>query len=435
MAVAVELIGKRPGEVPRITVPFLSVRDEPMQRLYSEDSLDFANMQAKIAPNGLFLVEVLGSDWMFFAPVGGYTPRGLHIMAMRWDRDYVAGPEDLSPAEGEALMTVKGNIISALMEDPENVIIDVGWNWSRRSFGQAGYQSIPTKLHFSLFSMPDFSDPLKRDQNIEFVSKKELKPADRLALIGSSHNMQLGRLLLHILRNGEIEGNQTVLQALLDVDSATVSRRGIRIPTRKPLDDLLRSKGIFKDVTYPIAVFLDRLAQDMSIVFTDLKPADIDRRVEETATDPDMSLEQRRTILDDLARPPLLLPTQERLGNIEGLEGRYTPDFLRYLREVNAGLPDTGPVENWKIGFGYMAAMHYDRLTDEGFFAVSAAVANGPGGILEGTEGVLLRRPSDSFTREEVALRIESIRRCIERAFDERNGYHEVAKLKAVFVN
>ncbi len=433
MAAVAEVVGERSKQVAKITVPFLNLLGDPMKRLMSQDSLNNDYLQEKITPNALCLVNVAGTDWMFYAPVGGYTPKGDHFQAMRWTRDYVPGPEKIPVDEGEALMFVVGNLASAMLEDPEARVIDFGWNWSPRSFGQSGYQSIPTKVHFSLFSLPDFSQPEVRDEYIELVNKSELKEREKTAVDGGEYNEYFGEMLFRALVNGQVKGDQAVIRQLLDIDTAQVSQRGIQIPIKGPLDRILRTKGVFTDLIHPVAEFMDQTMVDVSKALTDLNPEQQSRKVGETTSNPDLSEEAREAVWAEVTRTPLLLPKKDRFKNIMNLAGKYPREYLYYWMRFSEELPEEESAKDLKVGGGYMAAIHYDRFTQTGFLAISIAVKDGPGGIVEGTEHVLLQRPREELSRKTVAVKANSLKRCIDSAFDGRNGYHEFAQMRRIY--
>ncbi|MBI2039722.1 hypothetical protein HYT18_01490 [Candidatus Microgenomates bacterium] len=428
-----EVSGDRRQLIPRSTIPLQYVTTREIHKLTTQETLHGPYVRQSIIPNRVFLMRCAEAPWMFFVPVNGYT-LGDQLTSLRWDDEvYMPGPERLSAEEGEALMFVWGNIASAMMDDQRNEIVSVGYNWSPRSFGQSGYQTIP-RQHIQGFGLLRISD--LQGGSVELLERKELPKPVKASIVGGFHNIQLGRILMHHVTNGDFEGEKTVFYSLVDTEEAKIGFRGISFPLRRRLDDTLRSAGIHKDVILPLARILNQTAVDMSVAFTDLDPAGFDKQAELAMTTPSMPVEQREAILAFLTRTPSFLTRDKRLKNINGLKGKYPEEVIAYMRDrVDKRLPeDSEPATHWKNGFGYALAMRWDRRTGRSSLVIFSAVTNGPGGVMEGTEGILLNRPPDPFPEKEMVLRRESFRRLIGAALNNRNGYHRVARLEEVYI-
>lgn len=431
-----EVSGGRRRFIPRLIVPFQPLDTTPnkMHKLTSEETLSGPYVRDNILPNAAFLMRCAGAPWMFFVPINGYT-RGLQFTVMPWDDRAIPGPERLPKEEGEAVMFVCGNIASVMMENPENEVVVLGYNWSPRSWGQSGYQSIP-KLHFQEFGLPKL-EGLPEDY-LECVDRKALWEDNRPALAsvaGGFYNMELGRIVMHRIKE-DFEGNEVVFDSLIDMEKAQIGFRGISMPLKKPLDEALRSPGIHAEVIRPLAKILDQTAVDMTRAFTDLDPEECDRQIERAMITPAMSVEERQAILQFLSRVPTLYSREKRLGNIRKLAGKYPAGTIDYLsRRVNRILPEEEEfAEGWKNGFGYGLALRCDKKTGRSSLAIYSAVTNGPGGVMEGTEGILLTRPSKPFGPEEIDSRKRMCAASIAAALDSRNGYHQMAQVEKVYL-
>ncbi|QQG43731.1 MAG: hypothetical protein HYW45_01780 [Candidatus Daviesbacteria bacterium] len=432
-----EVSGHREQMIPKLIVPFQPFDPNPdrMHKLTSEETLCGPYVRDNIAPNAAFLMRCAGAPWMFFVPINGYT-RGSQFTIMPWDDRAIPGPERLPKEEGEAVMFICGNIASVMMEDPENEIVIIGYNWSPRSWGQSGYQSIP-RLHYQEFGLPNLAN--LSDDYLQYANRKILKREQPLVLasvVGGFYNIELGRILMHRIKEG-FEGDRQVFDNLVDIEQTKVGFKGTRMPLKKPLDETLRFPGIHAEVIQPLAKILDQTAVDMTRTFTDQDTEECDRQIEEAMTTPNMSPEQRQAILKFLTRVPNLYSADRRLRNIEGLAGKYPEETINYLRNrANRILPEEeGPAVGLKNGLAYALAMRFDKKTGQSFLTVYAAVANGSGGIVEGTEGVLLTRPSDPFPPEEMAVRKRICAESIAAALNSRNGYHRFAQVEQVYLH
>lgn len=398
-----------------LTVPVQKLNGIPTKRITSTDCLDERFVREQLTPNIITEIRPGGRRWMLIVPYGGYSPNE-HLMAMRWENDYTPGPERVSSKEGEELMSVMADIAQVMNEDPKNRFVVFGYNWSPRSFNQKGYQSMPTKFHPSIFGLPEPPHNGDKHPYMKFVDIMTLNQAERRAIMGGIYNEHFGNFLLEHVLNGHFQGDRAIVNSLFDMEKAQVNRQGVRIPLKiEDLDKTLRFPNLFQGGLQPIARAIDEATSDLSRTFTDLNPGEMDKIIEETVTQPDMSAEARQEILECLQRTPLLLEAEQRKRNIQGLkEMGYPPGFTSYLEAVNSRLPNSGKTTNWKVGFGYTLAFLCDKEAKEGHLAIFSAIADGPGGVVEGAVGAVLRRPEYPFSPKEMTTRIASYRQLVE---------------------
>lgn len=396
------------AQVKEITVRRQYLTNVQPKRITSTDCLNGQFVHEQLIPNTVTQIYLAGVRWAVIAPVSSYSPNE-HLMMVRLGREYTPAPERVNPREGEELMPVMASIAQIMNEDPRNRYVTWGYNWSPRSFGQQGYQSMPTIFHPSIFGLPDLPHPY-----IRMVDVGNLDLDEQRAVTGEDFTESIARLTQDHVLDGHFQGDHAVLNNLLDISAAEVSRRGIRIPLRNGLVETLRFPGLFRDLLQPVARSLDSITKDLSRAFTDLDPQDVDERVEDVAGDPSKSEEARLEALEFLTRTPFYLKFSERRRNIQEMaEKGYPPGFIDYLRSLNSTLPDSGPASDWKVGFGYSLALIYDTYTQEGSLAIFATRFNGPGGVVEGPLGSVLRRPPDPFSPEEMVTRAGAHRKLV----------------------
>lgn len=391
------------SRVLELTIPIQSLTEAQTKRITSLDCLNESFVREQISPNQIAEVRADGVNWSLIVPHGGYTPAE-HLMAMRSKEGYVAGPEGLPAGEGDDLFYVMGHLAQRMINNPDVSTVVFGWNWSPRSFGQKGYQSIPTKFHPSIFCLPRNSEA-SRDY-MRFVDLNSLRREEVRAIKGSKYNLLFGNLLARHVLNGRFKGDKEIRDKYLNIGEACIKEQGTAVPIKGSLDEVLMAAGIFSGVFQPMSRFIDQLSAITSSVLTDLNPVVFDQVVEKALAN-GTTEEQRNAAMAYLTRTPNLLPKQKREYHIRQLqEARYPDDIVEAIRRTSNKLPDNQvPLTGWKVGFGCAVAIVYDTSLQEGVLSISAAVSNGPGGIVESGVKAILRRPPQPFSREEMATK------------------------------
>lgn len=402
MATIAEVKGILP-RVLELTVPVQKLRSIETTRVTSLDCLDRPFVHSQVSPNQVAEAQVAGHKWALIVPYGGYTPRE-HLMAMRFEEDYVPGPERLDPTEGDDLFLLMGQIAKIMTEDHSVSTVVFGWNWSPRSFGQRGYQSIPTMFHPSIFCLPKESGSY--EEYIRSVGLNTLNRDEIRAVKGGRYNLLFGNLLTEHVLNGNFQGDKEMRDRVLTIDEVQIGERATVVPIKGTLDEILTTPGIFRGVFQPMGRFIDRTAVLLSTTLTDFCPQDADRIIEE-ALNKDATVADRKSALANLTRTPNLLPRDQRQENISYLEeDSYPYSVVESLRKMSNRLPDnTRPLIGWKVGFGCAVAIIYHTDSQTGVLSISSAIADGPGGIVESGLGAVLRRPAYPFSEEEMAAR------------------------------
>lgn len=391
-------------QVVELTVPAQHLTRVQTEKVTSLSSLNEAFVLKQMVPNRLVEFQLDDSSWALIVPSNAYTPRE-HLMAMRFEEGYVPGPEKLSADEGDALFSLMGRIARRMAQDNSVSTVVFGWNWSPRSFGQRGCQSIPTKIHPSIFCLPKEYDT----EHLRFIDQESLTSEERRAIRGGRYNILFGSLLTEHVLNGNFQGDTKMRDRLLSMDEAQISERATVVPTKATLEEILTTPGIFSRVFQPMGRFINQTAILLSTTLTDFCPEDADSVIE-NALYKDATEEYRQSAEAYLTRTPNLLPKDQRERNIEELkEAGYPIPVVESLKKMSAKLSEGGiPFKGWKVGFGCAVAIIYDTESQTGFLSVSAAIANGPGGIFESGLGMRLHRPDEPFSEAEMAIKRET---------------------------
>lgn len=402
MATVLEARDKTPSRVLKLTIPAQVLTEAQTQRIYTQHSLSYPYIERNMSSNLVAEMRLNGKRWVWIVPHGGYTPTE-HLMAMRWEPDYTPGPESIPIPEGEGITGLSADLVGAILNRPYNQTVVWSFHYSPYSFGQEGYQSVPTMFHPSVFGLPEFTKG--NNPYVSSVKVGELTRKDKKAIRGGIYNRKFGSFLMEHTFNGHFSGDKDLLNRLFDLDQVQVDLHGIRIPARGSLEKTLRTPGFFEGFLQPLAAAMNRIAEELSTTFTDFNPRDIRRRIEEAVLSrKEPGDEFIQTALGVITRTPNLLEKSERVQNIRLLrEKGYPEGFVGYLASISDRmLPDSGAANLWKRGFAYTFALYQDRNSEQCFMAISTAVENGPGGVVEGVLGAKLVRPPDPFSREQM---------------------------------
>ena len=422
MASPTEIRNRAPSEVLKLAIPAQILEPVQTERILSQHSLSYPYIERNMGPNKVAEIRLGGKRWVLIAPHGGYTPTE-HLMAMRWEYDYTPDPESIPAQEGEEMMGIFADLAREILKKPYNKKVVWSFHSSRHSFGQEGYQSVPTMFHPSIFGLPEFSG--EENPYMSFVDSRELAHKERKSIRGGIYNRYFGRLLTDHALNGHFAGDRKVLNQLFDMDQVQIDHRGVRVPVRGSLEDILMTEGFFKGFLQPLAVSLNRYADDLSIAFTDFNPEYVRQRIEEAVLsrgEPEDKAMQ--AVLGEITRIPNLLERSVRAQNIQFLKKNgYTDEFVRYLENISEGrLPNSGPATRWKRGFAFTFALYQDKDTAQAVMAISTAVENGPGGVVEGVLGAKLVRPRNTFSEEDIVIKkavyqelVASLNSCVVR--------------------
>lgn len=381
------------------------------ERVLSHHSLSYPFIERNMGPNKIAEIRPGGKRWVLIAAHGGYTPTE-HVMAMRWDGDYTPDPVRVADQEGRELMPVMADVARWIADRSYNELVVFGLHSSAASINQEGIQSVPTMFHPYVFGLPAITEGVSHG---EYVNWKTLKHKERKSVRGGRSNFYFGQHLAEHALNGSFRGDKEVLQQLFTLDEAEVGFTGVRIPTKKSLEETLRTPGFFEGVLKPIARILNQAADDLSRAFIDFDPDYVRARIEAAVLsrkepeDPDI-----QEILADITKVPDLWEKDKRKRNIEALrELGYSDGLVAYLHEASDKyLPAYGPATRWKRGFGYTFAICQGKSTGEGFMAINTTVESGPAGVVEGILGGKLVRPPKPFSEEELESK--------------RSAYHEL---------
>lgn len=420
------------SEVLQYTIPVQVLENVPTQRIRSSDSLSYPFIIRNMRPNKVAEIRPGGKRWVLIAPHGGYTPTE-HLMFMRWEPDdYTPDPGSIPVQEGEGVMGISAVLAREIFKRSYNKKVVWSFHSSPYSFGQEGSQSIPTMWHPAIFGLPEFTG--EETPYISSVDIRELTHKDRRSILGGIYNQHFGSFLTDHTLNGYFPGDKGTLNRLFAMDQVQVGLRGIRVPTMVNLEDVLGTPGFFGRFLQPLVASINQCADDLSEAFTDFNPGYVRQRIKEAflgGGEPEDAVIQ--AVLGDITRTPNLLEKSERARRIQFLREKDYPDeFISYLAYISdRRLPDSGPVKQWKRGFAYTFALCQDRDSAQCFMAISTAVEDGPGGVVEGVLGAKLIRPANPFSRAQ----IETKKAIYQELIKSLNGWIPECRIKDICSN
>ena len=395
-----------PEKISQWVIPIQMLRDVETQRIYSRHSLNPRFLEENMRPNIVKELRLEGKRWVMIAPHGGYTPTE-HVMFMRWVLgECTPDPVGIPSPEGEMLMPIAADVVKWISERPYNEKVVFGYHSSPISVDQDGCQSV-LEYHPYVFGLPSE----ETSKYVTSIDSKTLDRKDKKALRGGFYNYHFGRFLIRNALNGDFIGDKEILNQLFAIEKADSHNRGITIPTRESLEDILRTPGFFEGFLKPFAISMRGFTDDLSRAFTNLDPDFVRRRIEEAVVHYDMLEEEREAILKDVTKIPELLKKSERARNIQLLQEKgYSEEFVNYLNHVNKRLPESGDIPGWKRGFGYTLAIHENKTIGECYLAINTVVESGPAGVVEGVLGAKLVRPKYLYPQEVIARKREDYR-------------------------
>lgn len=413
MVMATEVKERTLPPVVQYTIPTQVLKEDVVaQRVPTQHSLSYPYIERNMSHNKVAEMRFDGKRWVLIAPYGSYTPTE-HLMFMRWEPGYTPDPESIQVKEGKGVMGISADLAREIAKRSYNRLVIWSFHWSPYSFGQEGYQSIPTIWHPSIFGVPKFTG--EGNPYMRLVNVGELKHKDEKSIRGGIYNEQFGRFLVGHALNGQFRGDGDLLNRLFVMDQAEIDLRGVRVPTRGTLEETLRTPGFFEGFLQPFAITMNQYAEDLSTAITDFDPRYVQARIEEAVLsrkEPEDKAIQ--ATLGEITKTPKLLDRSERARRIQLLEENgYPGEFIRYLIRVNDRLPDSGLAEQWKRGFAYTFALGQDTETGQGFMAISVGIRNGPGGVVENVLGAKLKRPPNPLEREEMERKKNTYREIV----------------------
>ncbi|MBI2020008.1 hypothetical protein HYS94_01145 [Candidatus Daviesbacteria bacterium] len=375
------------------TIPNQRLNEDRSVILTREASLSYPNVHEQLAP--YIVAEIDGmKGWMVIVNRAAYSYIG-NVMVMNISDTYIPDPTRLADEVGGPLMSRMAQAARPIYEQKRAVSCYWGINNTPRSL-QPGGQSILTKLHFQIWAQPNPED----DQSLGFIREEELTPAQLRAIKGTSFGTPSGRLVRHFLDN--FSGDQQLLDEILDRSKTEISRRGIRVPLRKNIVEILETPGFYTDVFRPLTMKLDEVCNAISEALTNFKPASVDLKIASLVNKELAAISPLD--IEDLKSPPKLLASSVRLKNIRRLRKQgFPPALIRALNYISPKLGD-GKTElrEWKTGGGYALVFSYDKESQSGYLTIAPAIYAGPFGVVETAEGVYLERISDYFPEEEM---------------------------------
>lgn len=364
--------------VPYVTTTFFPYSETPTTRIGHEESLDSQVVRENLAPNTIAEVDILGNPWSVVAVLSPYT-RGFHVMLVDLSDRYLPDPTKLSDSdrEGDALMDLWGRIVDFQNGLPDSRSVHVGYNWSPRSFGEeeekGGFQTLTTKWHPQFWNFGELNN---------FVPLENVGEGARRAILGNKYNQWFGEVLRDYLKNQRF--------GFLDASSMRVDKRGLEVALTTNLSRVFQGGEFFSNGLKPIAVFLDKLACNISQAFSSVDFSKIDTQIE-------AAFETRTNgILPFLREDPHVLSPEERRARIQQLEDKgYDPRFVRKLLLLNSWLEerqDTDPASWFRKGFGYALVFSQNLKTGQALLRVMPNILVAErGGVVEAL-GVALKR-------------------------------------------
>jgi hypothetical protein len=333
--------------------------------------------------------------------MASYSPH--HVMLTNLDpHHYVAGPDLVEPAEGDAVFVMAGRIMEFLSRRCDAETGFAGFNWSEYSYGagleeQGGFVSMTTKFHAHVWTRPAAPEEGKlaefNDSRAEWVREEELSPQLYRLLVKNDYGALLGELFAAAAREAFIPGvgaSRAVIEALMEPGNWSFDARGTCAAIAIPLLRVVRSPQLFSTVVQPIAKAVIGLLNCLAETFTDMRCAELRGILEKVESGPLSAAD-----LTALRAVPRVRPEAEIKSSLRarGLPDELVPVLLPPISERcrNSGWAD--PSMMWRKGFGFAFCFAGAVDGDVCELRLMPGVYLGPGGVVEAHRIVLSRVP------------------------------------------
>ncbi|WP_409199911.1 hypothetical protein [Methanobrevibacter sp. DSM 116169] len=399
------------NKIPKITVPLSPLvrkgENEPIKtkRLKHEDALDLENLTKELKKSTIYTKCIENHPWSIIPTVSSYSPY-FHVMLMETSKNrYLPSIEYISNSEGESLKEIIGKTIEFIRDNFSNQRIFLGYNWSPRSWGtieqKGGFQSIPTKWHLMIFTLPYFDNSFTSDEYISFIDDQNNEKNKEYYEIFKKFNGEndFSKDLINNLKIGldEIKNNNGFKGRSYGENGAYLIEFDLQI------DELIKKDGFFSNFLKPIAKYLDDYFTNLTDLFIDDKKLK-DFFNENLEKDENLYSDSWCEIIDNVLKktsnrklskkeyefikklPPLKDDISiTRLLKSKGFSSKAIDELLKLVKSRYA----LDSSYTWKKGFAY--ALVIEENKNKTILKIAPGAYNGPGGIVE-TQKILLNR-------------------------------------------
>lgn len=376
-------------DVPLVETAFFPFSGTMTTRIGPVQALSQEMVRESLLPNVITEIYVAGHPWKVAAVLSPYTPL-FHVMLLDSSKRYMPDPTFLSPQEGDGLMKIWQRIVSFQEGLKGTKAINVGYNWSPRSYGEAeekgGFQSLTTKWHLQFWNQPESAQSVPLDS---------LKEETRRVILGNSLNKWFG-----VFINEHMLKNNASFNRFLDLGRAVIDNRGIEISARGNLKEIFARPGFFSEFLQPLAVYLDRMARDITECFSTLDNSRLEKLIKGEFE------EGANGALPILREDPHLLPYDERTRKIQFLgEKGYSNKVLNLLMHLNSLVKEKAdaPDNRWfRKGLGYALVFSQDLESEKTRMRIMPGIfVEDRGGVVEALGIALYRREGIDSSQEE----------------------------------
>jgi hypothetical protein len=366
--------------VPGVETAFFPFSGKDTKRIGHVEALDQKTVEENLRPNVIAEVNVAGNPWSVTAVLSPYTPLA-HVMLLDLSKRYMPDSRYVSDQEGKELMATCQKIVDFQEGLKDSRFINVGYNWSPRSYGESeekgGFQSLTTKWHIQFWNQPE---------SIKNVKLSSLIEGSRRAILGNKFNRRFGDFI-----NERIVNKKDVFGRYLDVDSTITDNRGIEIPLKESLSKVFSKPEFFSEFLKPLAGDLDEITKDLTESFSTRDNAQIENLIKK---------EFEGEICGPLAilrQEPRLLPNDERTRRIQLLEKKgYSRKALDLLMNLNKIVKEKteSPKNNWfRNSLGYALVFSQDLINKKTVMRILPGIlVEDRGGVVEALGVAITRR-------------------------------------------
>jgi hypothetical protein len=372
------------------------------ERITPETALDLERLLITISPEIISRFHAGPAKWAVVSPIASYSSS--HVMIANIDeKRYVPGAEFLSAPEGDEVFQVSIQALDFLSRKSAADHVSVGVNWSEFSWGlgleeQSGFASMPTKVHFHVWTWPAPPDvgrlSVYNDAKTEWVREEDLPPHLYRLIIKNDYGVLLGDLLAASAREALVQtgaAGLAVASELVNPTTWSCDARGAYATLKRSLLSLLKDDPrIFSRVIQPIARAASDLLIRLTEIFTDMNCSRLREILKGIEAGPLSATE-----IAALRAVPNVRPEDEIRSALDaqGLPAGLVQAILPAVRERCLESRASDPSRMWRKGFGYALVLSGPVEGQACELRLMPGVYLGPGGVVEAQRVVLSRVP------------------------------------------
>lgn len=394
------------NKVTKITLPLSPFikpeNNEPLEstRLRPEDALNLKYLLGKMKDSEVTSLTINDKPW---SVISVYSPYSLdvHVMLLEMSNNrYLPGPEAVPDIEGDLIIKEWIEILDFISTRKVNKTINVGYNWSPRSWGveeeRTGFQSIPTKWHPQIWGWPDLNDNVETDYLSMVKLSQQSQPVRRI-LGDNNYSVPFSELIIDQVFHSELfaETSNDLVYKYFRRDSWKITELGIKVSINENLLTVLNHQNFFSSFLKPLAQILNQTMRTLCEAFTDMDCDRIDRTLKSiergALKSEDIAFLRQTPNLND-RRKAIQYLKDHSIKNERRLESSLLDELFFAIE--NRCLEQGDHSEWWRKGFGYALVFNGSVDGRESELHISPGIYCGPGGVVEAL-GVILARPEN----------------------------------------